>query len=158
MIADHFQYWTIPLHIVTRFICSFFDEYKCRYEVDSYIYYRFVIYCMILLTNIIFILRVGCDMNFRENAISLAYKLRSPEDLVNYLQKNRIFITSFNCLACDIVCERVNWKSGTNYFYFRCPNYLLERSIRQSVLFGENFFFKSCLVLMIQSQEWNSSF
>ena len=79
-------------------------------------------------------------MNFRENAISLADKLRSPEDLVNYLQKNRIFITSFNCLACDIVCERVNWKSGTNYFYFRCPNYLLERSIRQSVLFGEIFF------------------
>ena len=109
------------------------------------------------LQNVIFILRVGCDMNFRENAISLADKLRSPEDQVNYLQKNRIFITSFNCLVCDIVCERVNWKSGTNYFYFRCPNYLLERSIRQSVLFGENFFLKPCLVLMIQSQEWYSS-
>ena len=107
--------------------------------------------------NFICILRVGSDLNFRENAISLAYKLRSPEDQVNYLQKYRIFITSFNCLACDIVCERVNWKSGTNYFYFRCPNYLLERSIRQSVLFGENFFLKPCLVLMIQSQEWNSS-
>ena len=79
-------------------------------------------------------------MNFRENAISLADKLRSPEDQVNYLQKNWIFITSFNCLVCDIVWERVNWISGTNYFYFRCPNYLLERSIRQSVLFGENFF------------------
>ena len=92
------------------------------------------------LQNVIFILRVGCDMNFRENAISLADKLRSPEDQVNYLQKNRIFITSFNCLVCDIVCERVNWKSGTNYFYFRCPNYLLERSIRQSVLFREIFF------------------
>ena len=95
---------------------------------------------MILLTNVIFILRVGCDMNFRENAISLAYKLRSPEDLVNYLQKNRIFITSFNCLVCDIVCERVNWKRGTKYFYFRCPNYLLERSIRQSVLFVVKIF------------------
>ena len=82
-------------------------------------------------------------MNFRENAISLADKLRSPEDQVNYLQKNWIFITSFNCLVCDIVWERVNWISGTNYFYFRCPNYLLERSIRQSVLFGENFFFKT---------------
>ena len=55
------------------------------------------------LENLIFILRVGCDMNFRENAISLADKLRSPEDQVNYLQKNRIFITSFNCLVCDIV-------------------------------------------------------
>ena len=51
-------------------------------------------------------------MNFRENAISLAYKLRSPEDQVNYLQKNRIFITSFNCLVCDIVCERVNWAAA----------------------------------------------
>ena len=45
-------------------------------------------------------------MNFRENAISVADKLRSPEDQVEYLQKNRIFPTSFNCPACDIVCER----------------------------------------------------
>ena len=82
-------------------------------------------------------------MNFRENAISLADKLRSPEDQVTICKKYQISITSFNCLACDIVCERVNWKSGTNYFYFRCPNYLLERSIRQSVFFGGNFFFKT---------------
>ena len=34
------------------------------------------------LQNAIFILEVGCDMNFRENAISLADKLRSPEDHV----------------------------------------------------------------------------
>ena len=27
MIADHFQYWTIPLLIVTRFKRSFLDEY-----------------------------------------------------------------------------------------------------------------------------------
>ena len=54
-------------------------------------------------------------MNFREIAISLADKLRSPEDQVEYLQKNRIFPTSFNCPACDIGCERVNWKSGTNF-------------------------------------------
>ena len=43
MIADHLQYWTIPLLIVTCFKCSFFDEYKCGYEVESYIYYCFVI-------------------------------------------------------------------------------------------------------------------
>ena len=36
MIADHFQYWTIHLLIVTRFKCSFFDKYKCGYEVESY--------------------------------------------------------------------------------------------------------------------------
>ena len=46
-------------------------------------------------------------MNFCENVISLADKLRSPEDQANYLQKNRIFPTSFNCPACDIVFERV---------------------------------------------------
>ena len=46
-------------------------------------------------------------MNFRENVILLADKLRSPEDQVNYLQKNQIFPTSFNCPACDIVFERV---------------------------------------------------
>ena len=40
MIADHFQYWTIPLLIVTHFKCSFFDEYKCGYEVEAYIYYH----------------------------------------------------------------------------------------------------------------------
>ena len=50
-------------------------------------------------------------MKFRENVILLADKLRSPEDQVNYLQKNRIFPTSFNCPACDIGCERVNWKT-----------------------------------------------
>ena len=47
----------------------------------------------------------------------------------SYLQKNRIFPTSFKCPACVIVCERVSWKSGTNYFYFRCPNCHLERRI-----------------------------
>ena len=57
-------------------------------------------------------------MNFRENVISLADKLRSPEDQVNYLQNNWIFPTSFNCPACGIVFERVNWKSGTNYRVF----------------------------------------
>ena len=51
----------------------------------------------------------GCGMNFRENAISLvADNLRGQEDQVEYLQKNRIFPTSFNCPACDIGCERVN--------------------------------------------------
>ena len=55
------------------------------------------------LQNVIFILRVGCDRNFLENAISLPDKLRSPEDQVNYLQKYGIFITSFNCLACDMI-------------------------------------------------------
>ena len=51
MIADHLQYWTIPLLIVTCFKCSFFDEYKCGYEVQSHFYYRFVICCMISLTK-----------------------------------------------------------------------------------------------------------
>ena len=73
---------------------------------------------MILLTNVIFILRVGCDMNFRENVISLADKLRSPEDQVNYLQKNWIFPTSFNCPACDIVFERV--KRFSNHVWCWC--------------------------------------
>ena len=51
------------------------------------------------LQNVVCILRVDCDIN----AISLADKLRRPEDQVNCLQKNRIFPTSFNCRACDIV-------------------------------------------------------
>lgn len=83
------------------------------------------------------VVRVGSDLNFRENAISLADKLRSPEDQVEYLQKNRISPISFNCPACDIVCERVKRKSGTNYFYFRCPNCHLERSIRTGTLLSD---------------------
>ena len=57
------------------------------------------------LKKIICFLKFDCGscMNFREKAISLADKLRSPEDQVKYLQKNRIFPTSFNCPACDIV-------------------------------------------------------
>ena len=58
-----------------------------------------------VIQNFICILRVGRDMNFRENAISLADKLRSSEDQVEYLQKNLIFPTSFNCPACGIVFE-----------------------------------------------------
>ena len=75
-------------------------------------------YC---LQNVICILRVGCEMNFRENAISLADKLRSPEDQVNYLQKNQIFPTSFNCPACDIVFEQVNWKRGIQLLLLPMP-------------------------------------
>ena len=70
-------------------------------------------------------------MNFRENVILLAGKLRRPEDQVNYLQKNRIFPTSFNCPACDIVFERVK---------------------KFQIMFGVGVF------LMSQSQEWNFSF
>ena len=70
-------------------------------------------------------------MNFHENVILLADKLRSPEDQVNYLQKNRIFPTSFNCPACDIVFERVK---------------------KFQIMFGVGVF------LMSQSQEWNFSF
>ena len=51
MIADHFQFWTIPLLIVTRFKCSFFDDFKCGCEVETYIYYCFVICHMILNTK-----------------------------------------------------------------------------------------------------------
>ena len=52
-------------------------------------------------------------MDFRENAISLvADNLRAPEDQVEYLQKNRIFPTSFNCPA--YCCKQVSWKSGTS--------------------------------------------
>ena len=54
----------------------------------------------------------GCGMDFRENAISMvADNLRGPEDQVEYLHKNRIFPNSLNCPACDIGCERVNWKT-----------------------------------------------
>ena len=63
--------------------------------------------------------------------MSLADKLRSPEDQVNYLQENRIFPTSSNCLACDIVLERVK---------------------KFQIMFGVGVF------LMSQSQEWNFSF
>ena len=70
-------------------------------------------------------------MNFRENVISLADKLRSPEDQVNYLQKNRIFPTSSNCPACDIVFERVK---------------------KFQIMFIVGVF------LMSQSQEWDFSF
>ena len=62
------------------------------------------------LQNFICILKFGCEcgMNIFENAISLvADNLRGPEDQVEYLQKNRIFPTSFNCPAYDIGCERV---------------------------------------------------
>ena len=57
------------------------------------------------------------------------------------MQKNQIFPTSFNCPACDIVFEWVNWKSGTNYFYFRCPNCHLERRI----------FYRRCFLNVVKS-------
>ena len=84
----------------------------------------------------------GCGMNFRENAISLvADNLRGSEDQVEYFQKNRIFPNSFNCSACDICCARVNWKSGTNFFYFWCPNCHLERRI----------FYRRCFLNVVKS-------
>ena len=111
------------------FLYSYWHALSAHFLMDmklshiSTIASSYVVWCRF--QNVICILRVGCDMNFRENVISLADKLRSPVDQVNYLQKNQIFPTSFNCPACDIVFERVNWKRGINFFYFRCPNYHL---------------------------------
>ena len=74
-------------------------------NVDMKLSHTSTIALSYVVKNVIYILRVGCDMNFRENAISLADKSRSSEDQVEYLQKNLIFPTSFNCPACDIVFE-----------------------------------------------------
>ena len=64
-------------------------------------------------------------------ALSCIVEVEKSRRSSEIFAKNQNFPTSFNCPACGIVCERVNWKSGTNYFYFRCRNCHLERSIRE---------------------------
>ena len=59
-------------------------------NVDMKLIHTSTIALSYVVKNVIYILRVGCDMNFRENAISLADKSRSSEDQVEYLQKNLI--------------------------------------------------------------------
>ena len=100
------------LYIVTHFKCSLLMNINVDMKL-SHISFNALSYVVWYhLQNFICMLKFGCEcgMNFHENAISLvADNLRAPEDQVEYLQKNRIFPTSFNCPACDIGCERVQW-------------------------------------------------
>ena len=74
------------------------------------------------------------SMPLSVNAISLAYKLKSSEDQVHFLQQNGILPTSHTCSTCGVTCDKVTCRKGTNYFYFRCPGCKVETSIRYVIV------------------------
>ena len=69
-------------------------------------------------------------MSFNVNAIALAYRVRTLEEQVSFLQRHRILPTSYTCPDCNITCDEAKLKTGTSYFYFHCPGCKSKTSIR----------------------------
>ena len=117
--------------------------------------------------NFICILRVGPDLNFRENAISLADKLRSPEDHVwcwwfnrkngTLLSDKKIEMRTFVLIACFLfshppathpwsIVDACRWlfQDKQREKDLLSNHRIVERDIQVSF-----FYFWSCLFLMI---------
>ena len=64
------------------------------------------------------------------NAISLAEKLRTPEDQILELQRHHVLPTSYTCPSCKVTTQKLEVEAKSNYHYFRCAGCKSRTSLR----------------------------